>query len=145
MRRAVALAVGSLLLGLPAVASAAWSGSATGSAVTAAATMANAPDFRARCTNKSASSSVTLEWTISPDLYVSGYRILRTSSAGDVVPIDIPGRTTAKHVDSPMQTNGLVFTYTISAVAAPTSWTTAPSAATGSPSYTGNRGACVTA
>lgn len=144
MRRVALITGAVVLLSLPAVAFAAWRSDAAGTAVTAADTMTNAASFTAQCSSKSSNSSIRLDWTISPDPYVSGYRIVRTSSLGDVGVIAIPGRTTATHVDSGVQANGVVFTYTIEAVSASTTWTTASLAAVGQPGYTGNRGACLT-
>lgn len=142
--RSVALVVALLVLGAPAWAGAAWSATAAGVVSTASDTMTNATSFTAACTNKSANSTITLNWTISPDVYVTGYLVQRTDTAGLTNLIPVPGRTTASYVDTGTQVNGFVYTYEIRAVADASAWTTAWLRATGTPGYTGNRGACVT-
>lgn len=137
-------ALGLALLAAPAAASVAWSATAAGSAATGTATMRNASGFTAACTNKGANSTVQLRWTPSPEPYATGYDILRTSSDGTTTVISVPGATTSSHVDRGMQAAGLSFTYTIRTTSTGTLWQTPPSPATGSPSYTGPRGGCVT-
>lgn len=133
-----------LLLSLPVGASAQWSAIASGSAETRADDMTNATNFTAACTNKTSNSSVTLTWTASPDLYVSGYHLVRTSSNGTVASGTLSGRTTVSYTDNISQPAGQTFTYTIRAVSSGTSWSTTATTASGQPSYTGPKNGCVT-
>ena len=142
------LAVGVLavaLTALPAIASAGWTGSAGGSAVAGTDGMTNASGFTAACTNKNPTSTIQLRWTPSPDPYITGYDIVRTSSDGTVLLIFVSGGSTSSHVDrSLLTTGGYSFTYTIQAVAAGTTWRTPALAGTGRPSFTGSKNGCVT-
>lgn len=144
MRVTTVAALVAVLSAAPTAAGAAWSSSARGGVAAAADTMANASGFTAACSNKSANSTITLAWSISPDAYVTGYLVQRSDSSGATTTIPVPGRTTASYVDTATQVNGFAYTYEIRAVLGTSSWTTAWLAATGRPSYTGNRGACVT-
>lgn len=145
MTRALAVpaALVAVLVGVPAAASAAWSASAGGTASTGADTMTNASDVTAACNARTSSSSVALRWTASPDLYVTGYTIVRASSNGSTLTISIAGRTTTSHTDTPVSPAGQTFTYTIRATSS-TLWRTSPLTATGRPSYTGSKSTCVT-
>lgn len=132
------------VLGVASPGAAGWSSSAGGGATAAAHVLVNATGLTAGCTSRSAKSTVTLEWSASPDTSVTGYTLVRTSSSGAIALIPIPDRTTTQHVDDGMQVTGETYTYEIRAVAGGTTWTTALLGAIGSPSYTGSRGSCVT-
>ena len=143
MRRVLPLAVVACLLVLPAAAQAAWSARAAGTAITRSDDMTNATGFTAACSARTATSTVALRWTPSPDAYVNGYSIVRSSSNGTTVTRTVTGRTTATYTDTVASPAGQTLTYTIQATTT-TLWRTAATTATGRPSYTGSKNVCVT-
>jgi hypothetical protein len=137
-------ALAGVVVGMPTPASALWAATATGPARLTADTMTNASAFTAACNSNKAKSPVDLVWTISPDTYVSGYRIVRTNTAdGTTATLNVTGRTTSSLSDAPPTGKGLAYAYTIRATSTSTTWTTFALAATGVPTYSTN--ACTTA
>ena len=121
-----------------------WASTAGGSVPVVADTLSNPTGVAAACTDVGRNSTMTLTWTASPDPYVTGYEVVRTSSGGAVVTASVAGRTTASWVSSSPagDRKPVSYAFTIRALAAGTSWTAAPVAATGVPSY--DRNSCTT-
>jgi hypothetical protein len=133
------------LLGAPAGASASWSSTAGGSAVTRAGVMTGASAVSAECTNKSPNSSIRLRWTASPEPYVTGYTVVRRSSNGSTTSLPVLGRTTTAYTDTVLLPAGQTLTYTVEATSLSTLWRTGAVPASGRPSYTaGKNNSCVT-
>ncbi|MCA1719841.1 MAG: hypothetical protein LC779_01590 [Actinobacteria bacterium] len=97
--------------------------------------MTNATGFTAVCKTTKGNSGVALSWTISPDTFVDGYQIVRTSSTGAVVSLAQVARTTSSLSDSP-PTGTVSYTYTIRSGSNTTAWVTPALAATTKPTYT---------
>ena len=122
-----------------------WAASAVGSAPVGADTLSNPTAVAAACTDPGRTSTMTLTWTPSPDPYVTGYQVVRTSSGGAVVSATVAGRTATAWVSSSPTSDRkpVSYTFTVRALAGGTSWTAAPVTAAGVPSY--DRNSCTTA
>ena len=139
MRRLLGPVLLSAVVLLPTGASATWSATASGAATASATTMTNATGFQAACLTK---STVRLTWTISPDTFVEGYEIGRTSGTGVVLdPAIRVARTTASYDDAPPPGTArtpATYSYTIRAGSTAHAWRTPALASTTTVSLTNN-------
>lgn len=130
MRRvAVLLALMATGLAGTSAAGALWAASATGSASAGAATMTNATAFTAACSTTGNGRAVVLNWTISPDVFVDEYEIVRTGTGGGTSATYRVPRTTATLTDEPVARDGYTYAYTIRALSTTSAWTTTTLAA----------------
>lgn len=124
MRRLLVVLAGTVLLSGATSAGATWGASATGQAAVGAATMTNATGFTAACNTVAKGATVVLEWTMSPDLFVDEYEIVRTGSGGGSSAVFRVPRSTTRLEDNPTARDGYSYSYTIRALSTTSSWTT---------------------
>ncbi len=110
----------------PAVADARFTDPATASLTATADTLSAPTGLSVSTSCGFLTSTITVRWTATTDLYVTGYQLLYTKSGADGTPQAIAGRTTTSASYS--ITNGL--NYKFAMISTYRNWTSDPSAYT---------------